>query len=60
MDKVGATEGFKGPGLLGKGAMIRFGIRIDHNNWYERKNCKNWRETSWEATAVVQAKDKNG
>lgn len=31
MDKVGATEGFKGPGLLGKGAMIDHGDGTHHD-----------------------------
>lgn len=48
---------------MGEGDMIRFGIHIDHTGWWERKLQeikRGSRETSWEATVAVQAKDDYG
>lgn len=39
---------------------MRSGVHIDYTGWWERKlqeSKRGSRETSWEATAVVQAKD---
>lgn len=54
------TKGLKARALEGgchDPIWIRFGIRVDHTNWCARKGCKSFRETSWEVTEVVQAKD---
>lgn len=40
--------------------MMRSGVHVDDTGWWERKlqeSKRGSRETSWEATAVVQAKD---